>query len=53
MSRLLKPVTRERMAEITRARVGENGSEQLSLEDAGLVSEVRDLLYKRGNPTQK
>ena len=44
--KLLKPATKEEMAEIVRARTGNSGGEQLSLADAGLEQEVRLLIGK-------
>lgn len=44
MRRLLKPVSNERIAEVTRQRVGGVGREQLTLADAGLEDEVREFL---------
>jgi hypothetical protein len=45
LRRALKPVPSERLAEIMRERVG--SGEQLTLADAGLEDEVRELLAGR------
>lgn len=44
MSRLLQPVTAEQMAEIVRQRTTPGSFEQLTLADADLEEEVRDLM---------
>lgn len=44
MRRLLRPASAERMAEIVRQRTMPGTCEQLTLADAGLEDEVRELL---------
>jgi len=45
LRRLLRPVSLRRMAEIVRERTGPNSQgEQLTLADAGLEDEVREIL---------
>lgn len=47
LRQLLRPVSPERMAEIVRESIGPNSQgEQLTLADAGLEEEVRDLLNR-------
>jgi len=47
LKQLLRPVPRERMAEIVRESIGPNSQgEQLTLADAGLEDEVRNLLHR-------
>lgn len=44
LKKVLRPVSRERADEIARAVVGPGAHEQVTLEDAGLADEVRQLL---------
>jgi hypothetical protein len=44
LRKALRPVSKARMDEIVRSRVGPTSSEQLTLADAGLEDEVRQLL---------
>lgn len=46
MRRLLRPVSKERLAEIVRARTTPGSYEQLTLADAGLEEEVHELLRR-------
>jgi hypothetical protein len=41
MKKVLKPVSKERVAEIVRSRTSSGGFEQLTLQDAGVEKEVR------------
>jgi hypothetical protein len=47
MRRLLRPVSAEQMAEIARQRTMPGSCEQLTLADAGLEDEVRELIRRR------
>lgn len=47
MQRLLRPVSVEQMAEIVRQRTTPGSCEQLTLADAGLEDEVRELIRRR------
>jgi hypothetical protein len=47
MRRLLRPVSAEQMAEIVRQRTTHGSFEQLTLADAGLEDEVRELIHRR------
>jgi hypothetical protein len=46
MQRVLRPVSAERMAEIVRQRTTPGSCEQLTLADAGLEGEVRELIRR-------
>lgn len=46
MRRLLRPVSAEQMAELVRQRTMPGSCEQLTLADAGLEDEVRELLRR-------
>ena len=53
MKRVLKPVSKERLAEIVRARTPSTGFEQLTLQDAGIELEVQSYIANieaRQNP---
>ena len=47
MRRLLRPASAEQQAEITRQRTTPSSCEQLTLADAGLEDEVRELIRRR------
>jgi hypothetical protein len=47
MQRVLRPVSAERMAEIVRQRTTPGSCEQLTLADAGLEDEVREVIRRR------
>ena len=47
MQRLLRPVSAEQMAEIVRQCTTPGSREQLTLADAGLEDEVRELIRRR------
>lgn len=47
MLKLLKPASRERIAEVARARTRSTKGEQLTLADAGLEEEVRGFVARR------
>lgn len=46
MQRLLRPVTPDEIASVVRARTGSASTEQLTLSDADLEDEVRELLNR-------
>jgi hypothetical protein len=47
LRKVLKPVSKGRAEEIVRTLARPGGHEQLTLEDAGLVDEVREVLARR------
>lgn len=47
MRRLLRPASAEEQAKIARQRTAPDSFEQLTLADAGLVDEVRELVRRR------
>lgn len=53
MRRLLRPVTAEQMNEIVRQRTTPGSFEQLTLADADLEDEVRELLASEKIPTER
>ena len=47
MKRLLRPVTADEMAAVVRRRVGDTSCEMLTLADAGVEEEVREIFEQK------
>ena len=46
MKKQLKPMSKEQVARVVRARTSSNGFEQLTLQDAGIETEVRRYMTR-------